>query len=169
MPKRRDPLKKLKTYERFVPGVTLQIQKPGAWLVDFNPSLRYRMTSYWSAGAGWSERFIFGKYTQTHEQARMYGVRGFSEVVVFKGWAVRLDAERMNTFVLPATLNQDLGSRRWVWNYMTDLKKEFTFIPGVVANVQFMYNLYDPGDRLAYANRINVRFGFEFPLRKRTH
>jgi len=167
MPKRRDPLKKLKTYERFVPGITLQIQKPGAWLVDFNPSLRYRMTSYWSAGVGWNERFIFGKYDQ-RDQARMYGVRGFSEVVVFKGWAVRLDAERMSTFVLPATLNQDMGSRQWVWNYMAGVKKEFTFLPKVVGNVQFMYNLYDPGDRMAYANRINVRFGFEFPLRKKS-
>ncbi len=61
----------------------------------------------------------------------MYGVRGFSEVVVFRGWAVRLDAERMNTYVLPATLNRDLGARRWVWNYMAGVKKEFTFIPGL--------------------------------------
>jgi hypothetical protein len=167
LPKRRDPLKNLKFYEKFVPGITLQIQKSGVVMLDVNPSLRYRLTSYWCVGAGWNERLIFGSNPYPMEQTRLYGVRSFTEIIIFKGIAMRLDAERMNGFLKPVARQQDIGSRDWVMIYMAGLKKEFTFVPRVVGNVQFMYNLYDPKHYRVYPTRFNVRFGFEFPLKRR--
>lgn len=167
LPKKRDPLRKLKFYEKFVPGLTLQAQKGNAWLLDVNPSLRYRLTSYWSIGSGWNDRLAIGKHTRTVEQTKMYGIRSFTEVIIFKGLSMRFDAERMNSFVTPFLQPKDAGTRQWVWNYLAGLKKEFTFMPRVSGNVQFMYNLYDPHYHRVYPARFNVRFGFEFPLQKR--
>lgn len=167
LPKRRDPLRKLKFYEKFVPGITLQLQKSGTVLLDLNPSLRYRLTSYWSVGAGWNERLILGDAPYPQQQIRFFGVRGFTEVILFKGFAARLDAERMNGYIKPVFRQQDEGSRKWVMVYMAGIKKEFTFLPRVVGNVQFMYNVYDPRHYRVYPTRFNVRFGFEFPLKKR--
>lgn len=166
LPKKRDMLQKLKMREKFVPGITLQIQKPSAWLVDFNPSLRYRLTSYWSVGLGWNERVLFGKYQSTYEQVRIYGPRSFTEVVIFKGFSARLDAEDMSTFIVPDQQAQDVGKRIWIWSYMAGIKKEFSFIPKVIGNVQFMYNVFSSYSDNAYPTRFNVRFGFEYFLKK---
>jgi hypothetical protein len=167
LPKRRDPLKQLKFYQKFVPGITLQVQKPGAWLLDVNPTLRYRLTSYWSVGSGWNDRLIIGNYSRTREQTRVFGLRTFSEVIIFKGLSMRLDVERMNAFITPKLQQQDIGQRQWNWMYLAGLKKEFTFMKGVVGNVQFMYNLYDPHHYRIYPTRFNTRFGFEFPMKGR--
>jgi len=167
LPKKRDPLKRLKTWEKFVPGLTLQIQKPGAWLVDFNPSLRYRLTSYWSIGTGWNERAVFGNYVVPYSEARIFGARAFTEVIIFKGFSMRLDAEDMNAFVPLHLQQQDAGKRIWVWSYMAGLKKDFSFVRRVTGNVQFMYNLYTSSNYSPYPTRLNVRFGFEPVLKKR--
>ena len=37
----------------------------------------------------------------------------------------------------------------------------------MLSAMQFMYNLYNPEHRSPYAGRLNVPFGFEFPLRKK--
>jgi hypothetical protein len=167
LPKRRDPLKKLKPYEKIVPGLTLQVQRPGAWMVDVNPSLRYRLTSYWSAGSGWNERIIIGNAGKPEERIRLYGIRNFTEVIVFKGFAARIDVELMNSFIAPDQKNQDVGERQWEWSYIAGIKKEFSFVPKVIGNVQFMYNLYDPKNQSPYPTRFNVRFGFELQVKKK--
>jgi hypothetical protein len=163
LPKRRDPLRKLKFHEKLVPGLTLQMQKSGAVLLDINPSVRYRLTSYWSIGTGWNERVLFGTSPSPSGQTRFYGARTFTEVIIFKGIAMRLDAERVNAFIKPIGQQQDRGGRSWMNIYMAGLKKEFTFMPRIVGNVQFMYNLYDPDRNRIYPTRFNIRFGFEFP------
>jgi hypothetical protein len=65
-------------------------------------------------------------------------------------------------FLKPVNRQQDAGARDWVMIYMAGIKKEFTFFPRVVGNVQFMYNFYDPKHYRVYPARFNVRFGFEF-------
>jgi hypothetical protein len=167
LPKRRDPLSKLRFYQKFVPGVNFQLYKTDAWMVDLNPSLRYRLTSYWSVGSGWDQRYVIGNSTHLPYETKVYGLRTFSEVVVFKGISVRLDAERMNSFVTPLLTRKDEGVRKWEWYYFAGLKKEFTFVKRVTGNVQFMYNVYRPGRFIPYPNRFNVRFGFEYNFRKK--
>lgn len=168
LPKKRDSWRRLKSFEKFVPGVTLQLQKPGAaWLVDINPTLRYRLTTYWSVGGGWNERLLFGKYSLPYDQTRVFGARAFTEVVIFKGFSFRLDVEDMNIFITPMQQSQDAGKRIWVWNYMTGIKKDFPFMSRVTGNVQFMYNAYSSNSITPYPTRLNVRFGFELqPKRK---
>lgn len=168
LPKKRDPLRKLKFYEKIVPGITLQLYKSDAWLADVNPSVRYRLTSYWSLGSGWNQRFMIGKSKLPAEHTNVYGLRTFSEIIIFKGLAMRFDVERMNSFVAPLDLaKKDEGQREWGWSYFAGLKKEFTFMPRVVGNVQFTYNVYNSTTQSPYPTRFNVRFGFEYSMKKK--
>jgi hypothetical protein len=167
LPKKRDALKRLKKHEKFVPGLTFQTYKTQAWMIDINPSMRYRLTSYWSVGTGWNERIAFNRSLLLPTQTRFFGVRSFTEVVIFKGFSMRLDAEAMNSFVAPSYQHKDEGYRKWLWNYMAGIKKDFTFVPKVMGNVQFMYNLYTHYNHGPYPTRFNVRFGFEYSLKKR--
>ena len=165
LPKKRDAWRRLKRHEKFVPGLTLQIQKPNdAWLIDINSSLRYRLTTYWSIGTGWSERVLAGKYSQSRSETRIFGVRTFSELILFKGFSFRVDAENMNVYMQDRTV-QDAGQRTWGWNYQAGMKKDFSFVQHVTGNVQFMYLIYSGKDN-PYPSRLNVRFGFEYKLKK---
>ena len=56
--------------------------------------------------------------------------------------------------------------RVWVWSTFVGIKNVFKFSNSVKGHVQVLYNVYDPEKRSPYANRINVRLGFEFPLKK---
>ncbi len=162
LPKKRDTLRKLKTIERMSPGITFQVQKPSAWLVDINPTLRYRLTLYWSIGAGWNERIILGSHPTSYNQTRIYGGRLFTDVLLFKGLSGRLEVEDINMFIPPQQkVTQDVGQRNWIWCYNVGIKKEFSFAPKVIGNVQVMYNLYRSSESNPYPSRFNVRFGFE--------
>ncbi len=160
---KRDKLKRLRKYEKFVPGLTFQVLNGGAYMLDINPALKYRLTSYWSIGQGWNERVRFGKHDQSYNQFRVYGIRSFTEVIIFKGLSVRLDAERMSSSI-PFSLNE--RKRIGIWSYIAGIKKDFSFIPRVNGNVQFMYNLYSTHTSDPYANKLNVRFGFEYVRKK---
>lgn len=145
--------------------MTLQVQRSELWFIDFNPSLRYRIRNIVSAGVGWNERIIFDNDFHFYSAMRVYGLRSFAEVSVLKGLWLRADVERMNAFVPVSPVQFDIGERKTVWCYLGGVKKEFTFSQGVIANVQFMYNLYDLQKTSPYFSRFNVRFGFDFPLK----
>lgn len=150
----------------FAKSPNLPVQKPDIWLIDFNPALHYRVRSIFFVGAGWNERVAFDKDLNFHAKNRIYGVRSFFELSVLKGLWILGDVERMNAFVPVNRVQHDTGSREMVWSHMMGVKKNFSFTTGVSGNVQFMYNLYDPRRTSPYLNRFNVRFGFEFPIKK---
>jgi hypothetical protein len=164
LPKKRDNWRRVKRSERFVPGLTMQLQKPGGWLVDFNPSIRYRLTIYWSIGGGWNQRVQFGKVASSVGVKNTFGPRAFSEVVLFKGFSFRAESEMMNARIPSAQSDgyKDVG----VWNHQVGIKKDFSFIGPVKGNAQFLYNLHSSSDIRTYPAKYNVRFGFEIPLKK---
>jgi hypothetical protein len=168
LPKRPRKAAKPPLIERFVPGITVQVQRNDLWHIDLNPHVRYRIRSIWSTGLGWNERIVFDDNFRFNQQMRVYGFRAFSELSILQGLSVRADAERLSAFVPLSRAQHDVGERKQVWSYMAGIKKEFSFAPGVSGNVQFMYNLYDPGRTSPYFNRFNVRFGFEFPLKRKS-
>ncbi len=148
-----------------MPGVTTQVQKTDLWLVDVNPTLKFRVRSIFSIGGGWNERIAIDQSGRYQVQKRVYGVRSFSEFSIRKGLSLRADVERMKAFVPFEYVKPDEGSKQWVWSYMAGVRKDFSFGKHVMGNVQFMYNLYDPERKSPYLKRLNVRFGFEFPLK----
>jgi hypothetical protein len=152
--------------ERFVPGLTIQVQKSTLWLTDLNPSLRFRVRSILSIGSGWNERIAVDHSAKIIMNQRVYGVRNFVEFSIRKGLSMKADVERMNAFVPNSFFQPDMDRRKWMWNYFIGLRKDFSLGDGAMGNVQFMYNLYDPKHQSPYLSRLNVRFGFEFPLKK---
>lgn len=75
----------------------------------------------------------------------------------------------MNTTVPPLTRTPtlDLGDREWVWGAFVGMKKEYRFIRNVKGTALVMVRLFNPEHKSPYGDVINVRFGFEFPMKKK--
>jgi hypothetical protein len=58
-------------------------------------------------------------------------------------------------------------SGEWVWSIYDGIKKDFTVYKSIKGNTELLYNLFDQKDNSPYAQRFAVRFGFEFPMRKK--
>lgn len=156
--------------ERIVPGLALQVLRKNEWLVDFNPYAAYRFTSRLNAGIGWNQRVGYDADSKSFtSQFTIYGPRVFTEYKAFKGFSGRLECEWMHSRVPPnlSTVISDPENRRWVFSTMAGLKKEYRFFKNVKGTVFILYNLYDPDRRSPYADRLNMRFGFEFPMKKK--
>ncbi len=162
-----NPMKGKPFIERIVPGVALQIQKSSTFLVDFNPYLTWLFSRHISAGAGWNDRLAFAKWNQLSPTDRIYGPRVFGTYNFKKGFSAKAEIEKMNTLIPQSTLSTDAGTRQWVWSAFVGIKKDYKFIKSVNGNVQILYNLYDDHDNSPYFERLNVRVGFEFPMKKK--
>jgi len=168
IPKRKPNAMKDKPFiERLVPGMTFQIQKSENVWLDYNPSLSYLMSGRFAAGLGWNERIGITNHFGFTSKDRIYGPRTFLEFKIKKGFSVRADMEKMYSFVLPNVLNPtDLGGNRWVGSAFIGMKKQYDFMKSIKGNFQFLYNFYDDHDNSPYTSRFNVRFGFEFPMKR---
>ncbi len=157
--------------ERLVPGANLQVQKKSTVLIDFNPQVGYRFNGRLTVGAGWNERIGFYHYTHLIHKERVFGPRTFAEFSFRKGFALRGDVETMNTFVPPLITNSavvDPTNRQWVWGIFGGIKKEYKLSKTIRGNIQMMYNFHDRFYKTSpYADRLNVRMGFEFPMKKK--
>jgi hypothetical protein len=163
-----NPMKDKPTIERLRPGLNLQLQWSQIVLLDFNPYVGYRFSSKWMAGLGWNERIGFSSDSYKFSQKdRVSGVRGFVQYK-FKGSNhLILSPELMNTEVPAETVPAGASTRRWVPGLMAGYKREFRYSAKVIGTVQFLYNLVAPNGQSPYADRINLMFGFEFPLKKK--
>lgn len=164
-----NPMKEKPFIERVVPGMTLQFQSNQDFLMDVNLSAGYRFTDHITAGVGWNQRWAYTiDAKEFNSTARIYGVRNYGEYNFKKGFAVRFDVECMNTLVKedPNAIS-DVGHREWVWTAFSGLKQEYRISKGLKGNAQVMYNLFDPHHKSPYTNRLNIRMGFEFIIKKK--
>lgn len=156
--------------ERLVPGIVIQIHRKESWLFDFNPYIGYRVSGRLTAGLGWNQRVAYNfDENEFHSEMRIFGPRTYGEFSVAKGFSARLELEYMKTLV-PSQFssgNTDEKGMEWVFGSMVGLKKEYNFIKGVKGTVMLMYNIYDPHHRSPYGDKLNMRFGFEFPVKRR--
>ncbi|HEX5171924.1 MAG TPA: hypothetical protein VFW11_22245 [Cyclobacteriaceae bacterium] len=168
LPKKQpNPLHNKPFIERLVPGIALQIHRKDAWMVDFNPYVGYRFNEHLTAGLGWNQRIAYNfDINEFQQHFQIFGPRVYGEYKVGKGFSGRLEAEYMKTIV-PSQFSSgqtDDKGREWVFSTMAGLKKDYRFVGRVKGTVMLMYNLYDPSNRSPY-ERLNMRFGFEFPLK----
>lgn len=157
--------------ERLVPAFMVQVQKEGNdLLVDLNPYIGYRFTGKFTAGAGWNQRVGYDtKINDFTAKPRIYGPRVFAEYNLWKGFSPRVEVEVMNAIVAPENQpsRMDLGTREWVWGAFVGLKKEYRFIKNVKGTALVMTRLFDPDNKSPYSDVLNVRIGFEFPMKKK--
>jgi hypothetical protein len=165
--KAANPLKEKPFIERLVPGVTLQLQNFQHFMLDVNASAGYKFTQRITAGLGWNQRWAFngGEFFPSE---RIFGVRSYGEYHFKKGFALRADVEYMNALekenLVTAT---EALHREWVWSFFTGVKQEYRISKLLKGNAQVMYNVYDPRHKSPYVDRLNVRMGFEFALKKK--
>jgi hypothetical protein len=131
----------------------------------------YRVTGKLTAGLGWNQRWAMN-WSQKNfvHDGRVYGPRGFVEYRLPRGFGVRVEGEWMNSIVPPHAVSNGDGTRQWVFSSMTGLKKEYKFFGRVkgFTIVQFdLVRLIKPNHNSPYADVVNTRFGFEFPIRKK--
>jgi hypothetical protein len=152
--------------ERIVPAFSLQMLNKGDFIIDINPQVGYRISGKWTAGLGWVERFQFHSITSLVPDGRIFGPRAFTDIKWKKGFGLRAEVECINTYVDP-TKSVEGTSRTWVWGVMAGIKKDYKIAKGVNGNIQVLYKVDSP---LFYENpypdKINIRVGMEFPLRK---
>jgi hypothetical protein len=170
LPKRLpNPLKGKPLIERLVPSVGFQIQKSGSFLLDVSPLLLYKITPRISAGAGWNQRFAIDD-SQLQQDESIYGPRAALEVKLPKGFNVRLLPEIMNTTIPPLIAQSkgvDAAYREWIPSLFMGMKKDFTVYKQIKGYSEILYNLYDKDGMSPYGDKLSVRFGFEFPMKKK--
>jgi hypothetical protein len=168
LPKRLpNPLKDKPLRERLIPGFTLQFLSEKTFKMDFNPSISYHIRPRLKAGIGWNERITFDSWLPTIKD-RVYGLRTFGEFALPKGFHARADVELLNAVIPPLLINNnDVGKRDWEWSVLVGLKKEFKIYKSMTGNVQTMYRIWSDHDKVPFADRFNIRMGFEFPMRKK--
>lgn len=165
----RQRLMKEKTLlERFVPGMALQFQKQESYWVDLNPYLGFKIAGRWLAGLGWNERIDYNFDDRNWDsENRIYGLRSFLHFKVKEKLWLKSDVECMNAplHALPLMTSEVIG-RRWIWSFFAGFKKDIEISKRFNATVQTMYNIYNPDKRSPYTHRLNIRIGFELPLKK---
>lgn len=164
-----NPLRDMPFIERIVPGVTFQIQKNDYFLLDVNVYAMYRITPRFSAGAGWVERLPFDKLTFQQSMERAYGPRAAFQFNWTKGISFTFLPEVINANVPPQLTKNptDIENREWVWSAFVGIKKEFTVYKNIKGNTEALYDIYDPESKAPYVERFSIRFGFEFPIKKK--
>ena len=164
-----NPLHDKPFVERLIPGINFQIFNRGHFLLDVNVVAVYRITPRLSAGTGWVERLGFPNTSPSTD--RVYGPRSVVRVDWTKGFSFSFQPEVLNTFVPPQLIQAAgvvEGQREWVWSAFVGMKKDFTVYKRIRGNTEVLYNLYNPQSKSPYPDRLSVRFGFEFPLQRRS-
>lgn len=151
--------------ERIAPGLTLQIQKWNTVQLDLNPNISYRLSGVWNTGVGWNERLSFQKWNRLASVDRIFGPRVFTSVIIKRGFGIKAEVERMNTWVQQTVTFPDGNRRVWVWSVFVGIKKEYTLSKKIRGNFQTLYNVYDDHANSPYADKLVVRIGFEWPLK----
>lgn len=171
LPKRLpNPLKGKPFIERLMPGITFQIQKSQYFLLDVNPMVLYKIRPRLSAGAGWNERLPFEGWKVQGGNERMYGPRVAIKFLWTRGIIFTIQPEVMNTTIPPALaslMGIDPAYRKWITSVFGGIKKEFTVYKSVKGYSEMLYNFRDKDGMSPYSDKVNVRFGFEFPMKKR--
>lgn len=165
-----NPLKGKPFIERLVPALSFQIQTSQYFLLDVNPMFMYLISPRFSAGAGWNQRMPFEDDLTIKNEVSVYGPRAAFEFKWTKGINFRLLPEIMNTTIPPLIASSkgvDPAYREWVPSLFIGIKKDFTVYKNIKGNTEVLYNLYDKDGMSPYGDRLAVRFGFEFSMKKK--
>jgi len=106
----------------------------------------------------------------TADNERIYGPRAIVQFRWTKGIIFTLQPEVMNTTIPPqlaSHLGFDPTYRKWITSIFAGIKKEFTVYKSVKGYSELLYNFRDKDGMSPYGDKASVRFGFEFPMKKK--
>lgn len=173
IPKRRpNEMRGKPVIERLLPQVVFQVNnRNDDILVDWAHYVGWRFTGRLTAGGGWNQRMGYStEHNYFHNQKRVYGPRVFGEYKWAKGFKPRIELEYMRTFIPPlgSGSKQDPPIQQWVPAVFVGLNKEYNFFGKVKGTSQIMLRVAGDKYKSPYNDIVNVRFGFEFPMKKKT-
>lgn len=154
--------------ERLVPGLTFQLIPGSVFTMDVNLSLAYKLSDRLTAGTGWVERLSV-QNAQVKRTNPVYGIRTFGEFKIGKGFSARADMETINIMIPDPNVGSgpnEVSPRRWQWNAVVGLKKDFTIYKSLRGNVQTCYRIWSNIDQRPAPDRLSFRIGFELQMKK---
>ncbi len=167
-----NPMKGKPLIERAIPGIQFQIfQKQGNFLTDFNVYAGYRVNGRLSTGLGWNQRVAYDLNGEKfNPNARVFGPRIFGEFKLGRGFSPRAEVEVMNTLIptFVSSSRADERNREWVVSGLVGIKKEYRFYKNIKGTTTMMLNVFHPRNKSPYPDWLNARFGFEFPIQKKS-
>ncbi|GAA0189769.1 hypothetical protein GCM10009122_50500 [Fulvivirga kasyanovii] len=161
-----NPLHDKPLRERMRPGFLMEInRKDNHSSIDLAPLMAYRMNDKFKVYGSYIYRFSF----DTEENAfafndPTYGPRLLATYTFYKGFFVKGAWEQVRTNV-PRSFNSPEFTREWVRGAFVGIGREYAFARKVLGNIQVMYNFMHSEDS-PYPKKFNIRFGFEFDLKK---
>lgn len=167
--KSANPMKGRSFRERLDLGVSLQLlSRSDVLMTDFNPYAGYRISGRFTAGIGWVQRLpLSTKNYSVVELEDVYGPRTYLQFKIKGSAFVKAEVEFLNEFERVAGQGPSAEKgRQWITDYLVGYKQSFKFSKKMGGHVQILYNLFDPFHQSPYFERVNIRFGFEFPQRK---
>jgi predicted nucleic acid-binding Zn-ribbon protein len=165
-----NPMKGKPFRERLDLGVSLQLlNKSNLLLTDFNPYVGYRISERFTTGLGWVQRVPMSTNNYSYvETENDYGPRTYVQFKIKGGAFLKAEAELLNQPKRIVGQNPTAESlRQWTASYLVGYKQSFKFSKRMGGHVQVLYNLFYPTHQSPYPERINVRFGFEFFLKRK--
>jgi hypothetical protein len=164
--KRNNPMKEMKFIERLVLGFAFQIQKPGLFWFDFNPSLGYRLSGKFTAHAGWNHRLAYTSDEGWIKEEKIYGPRVALEFTWREFFSLIGIGEVMNSPLRPGGNPSvpEYGERDWIGGFMVGAKTSYKISKSIKGNTQVLYSVYDPDHQSPYGDRLNMRMGIEYKL-----
>ncbi len=159
--KKRPRVSESKTYvERITPGLSLQFQGSSNFWLDMNPYLLYQLTSRFTIGAGWNDRFSYSfKKESFNKLERIYGYRGMVHFRMKEYFWLVAEAERM--YVI-SSQNKNIAGRTWVVTYFGGVKTDIRINEHLKTSIQLLYNVLDTNRESPYLGKVNSRIGLEY-------
>jgi hypothetical protein len=170
LPKRvPNQLKGKPLIERLVPGINMQVfQQRNLVNIDVSPFMAYRIYPRWRVAAGGTYRFQFNKKVHLKQENPAYGYRLFTNYNAFAGFHLHAEMEWMRTITYnPYSQAFDPSySKHWVPGLFGGVWKQYKVSKKINGNFQVLYNFLYERNGL-YPNKLVMRFGFEFPIKKK--
>lgn len=170
LPKRApNPLNGKPLIERLIPGINLQVfEQRNLVNIDASPFVVYKISPRWRVGTGATYRFQFNKKVQLVEDHPAYGGRVMTNILIWGGLHFHLEGEVMK--IVPydfytQSYNTEEG-KKWIPGLHGGIMKHYKISKKINGNFQVLYNFLYHRNGL-YPNKVNMRFGFEFPMKKK--
>ncbi len=163
-----DELENKKFYQRLVPGVTFQIYNNKQVSIDLATQLGYRFSPKLIGGIGFIYRTGFSKNYKYFASAQgVYGGRAYVDFKVHKGIFAHGEFEVLNINPNKVYQNQTQESTTTkIYGSYFGLGNKFKVSSKIMGSVLGLYRV-DYNGSLPAMNKINVRLGFDYVIKKR--
>lgn len=143
--------------ERLALGGFIQVSGSKPVLVDYSPTVAYKVTSRIALGVGANGRFAIGD--EPSDEKDMIGYRGFMEYDIIG--RIYLHGEFERTGLQMEIAGTDSSVWDWTQRWLIGLGKDFSFGPKTQGSLLILYNLNN-GQPGPHSQNFQVRYGLKF-------